>query len=147
MKLEVGSFPVTDIIFGSQTRWADGVLEVDKEELLDLVRQDPSVAWADIEVARPGESARIIRIRDIIEPKIKVAGLGVVYPGVAGRPVDMVGQGRTHRLRGMTIIPCGEMPERNPDGTRWWGRADVTFIDMAGAGAGTPPSPTIHFFL
>jgi glycine reductase complex component B subunit alpha and beta len=144
MKLEVGNFPVRDMIFGSQTRWADGTLEVDKEELLDLVRQDPSVAWADIDIARPGESARIIRIRDIIEPKVKVAGVGMAYPGIAGRSVDTVGQGRTHRLSGMTIIPCGDMPERNPDGTRWWGRAEVTFIDMSGPGAVTPFAKTVN---
>jgi sarcosine reductase len=144
MRLQVGRFPVQDIVFGGQTRWADGVLAVDKAELLELVREDPSVAWADVEVARPGESARIIRIRDIIEPKVKVQGPGVVYPGIAGRPVELVGQGRTHRLSDMTITMCGEMPERNPDGTRWWGRTDVTFIDMAGPGAVTPFAHTVN---
>ncbi len=99
--------------------------EIDKRELLDLVMDDPAVAWADIEVARPAESARIIRICDVIEPKIKVEGPGVTYPGIAGRPVAIAGRGRTHRLGGMTIMPCSEMPERNTDGTRWRAQTDV----------------------
>jgi hypothetical protein len=117
------------------------VLEIDKRELLDLVTDDPAVAWAEIEVARPGESVRIIRIRDVIEPKIKVEGPGVTYPGIAGRPVAIVGRGKTHRLGGMTIMPCSEMPASNADGTRWWAQADVTFVDMSGPGAVTPLPP------
>ena len=147
MTLEIGNFAVTDVVFGSRTRWADGVLEIDRGELLDLVRDDPAVAWADIQVARPGESARIIRIRDIIEPKIKVEGPGVTYPGIAGRPVATVGRGKTHRLGGMTIMPCSEMPERNADGTRWWAQTDVTFVDMSGPGAVTPFARTVNLCL
>jgi sarcosine reductase len=147
MKLQIGRFPVQDIVFGARTRWADGILEEDKDALLGLVREDPSVAWADVEIARPGGSVRIIRMRDIIEPKIKVQGPGTAYPGIAARPVETVGQGRTHRLSGMAIIPCSEMPERNPDGTRWWGRSDVTFIDMAGPGAVTPFAHTVNLCL
>ena len=34
MRLELGSFPVIDIAFGSETAWKDGVLEVDRDSLL-----------------------------------------------------------------------------------------------------------------
>ena len=144
MKLEVGTFPVSDITFGGETRWRDGILEVNRQDLLDLVLQDPYIAWTDIDIVRPGDDVRIVRMRDIIEPKIKVTGNGQTYPGISGRAVDIVGQGRTHRLGGMTIIPCSEMPGYNPDGAHWWyapsvkDRADVTFIDMSGPGAVTP---------
>ena len=80
MKLEVGTFPVRDIVFGTQTGWRDGVLSVDKNELLALILEDPYIGWADIDVARPGDSTRIVQIRDIIEPKVKVSGPGVTYP-------------------------------------------------------------------
>lgn len=150
MKLEVGSFPVNDIRSGTSTSWKDGVLEINSQELLDLVLEDPYIAWADIEVVRPGDNTRIVCMRDIIEPKIKVGGLGQTYPGIAGRAVDTVGQGRTHRLSGMTIIPSSVMPTFNPDGSHWWGstsvegRSDVTFIDMSGPGAVTPFAKTIN---
>jgi len=153
MKLEVGTFPVRDIVFGSQTRWADGVLEIDRDELLAMVMEEPYVAWADLQVARPGDPARITYMRDIIEPKVKVQGPGAVYPGISGRPVETVGQGRTHRLGGMTVIPCSEMPRLNPDGSHWWGvrleggPIDFNFIDMSGPGAVTPFAGTLNLCL
>ena len=100
MRLDVSTFPVNDITFGSATRWNDGVLEINKQELIDLVLEDPYVAWSDIDLARPGDSTRIARIRDIIEPKVKADGPGIAYPGISGRAVETVGQGRTHRLGG-----------------------------------------------
>ena len=81
MKLEVGTFPVHDIVFGTQTRWQDGALSVNKDELLALIMEDPYIAWADIGVTRPGDSVRIVQIRDIVEPKVKVSDPGVTYPG------------------------------------------------------------------
>lgn len=150
MKLEIATFPVTDIRFGDETGWHDGLLEVNRQELLDLVLQDPYIAWADIDIVRPGDNARIVRMRDIIVPKIKVRGVGQTYPGICGRAVDTVGEGRTHQLGGMTIIPCSEMPAFNPDGSHWWGstsvegRSDVTFIDMSGPGAVTPFAHTVN---
>ncbi|MDP6454658.1 MAG: glycine/sarcosine/betaine reductase component B subunit [SAR202 cluster bacterium] len=138
MRLEVGTFPVHDIVFGSDTRWADGVLEVDKKELLELMLEDASVAWADIEVARPGDSTRIVRIHDVIQPKVKAQGPGAIYPGIAGRPVETVGSGRTHALGNMCITLCGEMPEITMDGSRWWGTSEINYIDMSGPGAVTP---------
>ena len=85
MTLEVGTFSVHDIQFGHQTRWRDARLEVNRQELLGLVLEDPYIAWADIEIVRPGDDVRIVRMRDIIEPKIKVTGTSQTYPGIAGR--------------------------------------------------------------
>ena len=144
MKLEIGTFSVTDIRLGPQTRWDDGVLQINRDELLQIAISDPLVAWADIDVVRPGESARIICVNDIIQPKVKVEGPGTVYPGIAGRPVDIVGQGRTHRLAGMSLILCGEMPQINVDGSTWWGKSDINFVDMSGPGAVTPFASTIN---
>ncbi len=150
MRLEVGTFPVKDVTFGTQTGWSDGVLEINKGELLGLVMEDPYIAWADLEVVRPGDDTRIVKIRDIIEAKCKAEGAGSTYPGISGRPVETVGQGRTHRLGGMAIIPCSDMPGFNPDGSHWWGatsvegRADVTFVDMSGPGAVTPFAKTLN---
>ena len=138
MKLEIGTFPVSDIRFGSQTGWKDGMLQVNRDHLRRIATSDPLVAWADIDVARPGESARIICVNDIIQPKLKAEGPGRVYPGIAGRPVDIVGQGRTHRLDGMSLMICSEMPPINVDGSTWWGRSEINFIDMSGPGAVTP---------
>ena len=72
MRLELGTFPVRDIVFGAHTRWTDGLLEVNRDELLAAVRADPRIATVDLELARPGESVRIWPLRDVVEPRVKV---------------------------------------------------------------------------
>ncbi|MGQ4806871.1 Glycine reductase complex component B subunits alpha and beta [Candidatus Entotheonellaceae bacterium PAL068K] len=104
MHLEVGTFPVTGVSFGLYTRYRDGHLEIDKEAVLEAVHGDPRLASADLEIAHPGASVRIWPVRDVIEPRLKVEGPGVVYPGICGRPITTVGEGRTHRLAGMGIV-------------------------------------------
>jgi glycine reductase len=104
MRLELGTFPVREVAFGPATRYHDGRLEVDREAVLSAVREDPRIQTAELELARPGESVRIWPMRDVIEPRVKVEGPGVVYPGVCGRPVTAVGAGRTHRLAGVGVV-------------------------------------------
>jgi glycine reductase len=73
-------------------------------------------------------------VRDVLEPRIKVEGPGMVYPGVCGRPVTTVGQGRTHRLAGVAVVEISDVEYyRGNDG---W--VD-TCLDMAGPGAEASP--------
>ena len=72
MRLELGTFPVTDVRFGSGTRYDRGRLEVDREAALAAVREDARIVSAELEIARPGESVRIWPVRDVIEPRVKV---------------------------------------------------------------------------
>src|SRR5207253_528719 len=109
MRLEMGTFPVTDIAFGRATRYDAGRLTVDPDAVLAAVRQDPRIASAALEIAKPGESVRIWPVRDVIEPRVKVEGPGVCYPGICGREIATVGDGRTHRLAGMGDA-CGRRP-------------------------------------
>ena len=112
MRLELAAYPVRDVRFGAETRWRDEVLHIDRDEILDLVRRDPLVARAALEVVRPGESARIVTIQDIIEPRVKAAGKGVAYPGLVGRAVETVGSGRTNRLAGLHADALHAAPGR-----------------------------------
>ena len=110
MRLEVGTFPVGEVSFGSRTQWVDGVLEVNREELLVAVTEDPRIQKAELQLARPGESVRIWPVRDVIEPRVKIEGPGVVYPGICGRSITTVGEGRTHRLAGVGVVEVSETP-------------------------------------
>lgn len=146
MRLELCNFQVNEAGFGSVTRWHDGVLEIDKDELQSRVRSDPLVAELDIQLARPGESVRIVDQVDIIEPRVKVQGEGVVYPGVYRRLGALVGDGRTHRLGGLSVIVMApphammgyatglDRPNRSTRERR------SNFIDMGGPGADSPCS-------
>jgi sarcosine reductase len=127
MRLEMGTFSVRDVVFGSQTKWHDGLLEIDRDSLVELILRDPRIATAAIELAKPGESVRIWPVRDVIEPRIKVEGPGDVYPGICGRPITTVGQGRTHRLAGVGVTEVS--------GVNWHeagGDYVEIFLDMSG---------------
>src|ERR671923_2438100 len=138
MQLEIGTFPVTRVSFGARTRYDNGHLEVDKEAVLEAVHRDPRIASADLELAYPGESVRIWPVRDVIEPRIKVEGPGVVYPGMCGRPITTVGQGRTHRLAGMGVTEVS--------GVNWHeagGDYVEIFLDMSGPWAELIPMSSL----
>lgn len=101
--LELAEYRVREVRLGRETRYAAGVLQVDAEGLAALAEEDPRVRSAGFDVVRPGEKARVTGIRDVVEPRIKTAGTGQVFPGILG-PVASVGQGRTHRLSGTALV-------------------------------------------
>ena len=118
MKLELGKFPVSEIREGSHTGYRDGVLTVDTESLTRLVLENPAIVHARIEIARPGDSVRVVGYRDIVAPQVKVDGPGVAYPGICGRPAEFVGRGRTHRLDGVGVVNLADtepLPGSVPD--------------------------------
>jgi glycine reductase complex component B subunit alpha and beta len=131
MKLEIAEFPVMHIRLGRRFRYEAGLLEVDEEALIDLLRQDRRIKDPKLAVAAPGENVRITGIRDIVEPRHKVSGSGQVFPGVLG-PVEDVGAGRTHRLSGMTVIAAAAYEGTIRAGTTVQRSA---ILDMSGPGA------------
>ncbi|MFA5577106.1 MAG: glycine/sarcosine/betaine reductase component B subunit, partial [Tissierellaceae bacterium] len=76
MRLELGHVLIKDVQFGSETKIENGVLFVNKEELLKLIREDEHLASVDVEIAKPGESVRITPVKDVVEPRVKVEGPG-----------------------------------------------------------------------
>lgn len=143
MKLTLGDFPVREARFGGVTQYEDGILTIDREELLAVIREDGRVLDARLDLVCPGESARIVNVQDVIPAIVKVDGSGQVYPGVCGRPIDTVGSGRTHRLTGFAVVECADSlrqtvnavtrrvrGESGPHGT----------IEMSGPGAIVPYS-------
>lgn len=107
MRLELATFPVRDIQFGSHTACSKGTLTINKDELAKLILKDKRVSSADLDVAYPGEKTRIVKIHDVVEPRVKVSGPGCVFPGILG-PVETVGEGRTHTLSGITVMTSAE---------------------------------------
>src|SRR5204862_2738854 len=127
VRLEVGTFPVHEARFAGRTRWHDGVLDIDRDAVLAAVRQDALVSSARLEIARPGESVRIWPVRDVVEPRVKVEGPGVCYPGICGREIATVGEGRTHRLAGMGVVEVSSVNWHDAGGD-----FVETYLDMSG---------------
>ncbi|MFW0858854.1 MAG: glycine/sarcosine/betaine reductase component B subunit [Dehalococcoidia bacterium] len=136
MRLELGIIKIEDVQFGDATRVEDGTLYVNQQELIGLILQDGRLAKADVELARPGEEVRIIPVKDVIEPRVKVNGSGEVFPGIIGR-MATVGWGRTHVLSGAAVVTVGRIVGFQEG-----------LIDMAGPGARyTPFSETNNIAL
>jgi len=108
MRLELGIIKIKDVQFGDETIIEDGTLYVNKKELIAVALQDDRLSEADVELARPGEEVRIIPVKDVIEPRVKVSGSGELFPGMIGK-MGTVGSGRTNVLRGAALATVGRI--------------------------------------
>jgi glycine reductase len=149
-RLELGAFPVRRAVLGAATAWRDGTLTIDPEAVQALVLQDPRIAGVALELLHPGDSARVLRALDAVEPLFKVTG-GSAFPGFNGPPLT-VGSGRTHRLAGFSVLEVSEFPfpasgvqsaqegivEMSGPGARYSGGADrvnLALVFRPGSGA------------
>ncbi|WXR61529.1 glycine/sarcosine/betaine reductase component B subunit [Peptostreptococcaceae bacterium AGR-M142] len=123
MKLEIGNFFVKDIVFGAQHSYKDGILTINKQAALDFVMEDEHITKADLVIVKPGDSVRLVPVKEAIEPRIKLDGKPL-FPGVTGDVVS-AGDGRTHALKGCSILVVGQH----------WGGFQDGLIDMSGEGA------------
>ena len=127
MKLDLGYIFIKDVQFGKETKVENGVLYVNKEELISLIKEDEHIEDVKVELARPGESIRITPVKDVIEPRVKVEGAGGIFPGVISK-VETVGSGRTNVLKGCAIVTTGKIVGFQEG-----------IIDMTGVGAEYTP--------
>ncbi len=133
MRLEIGNITIKDVQFGSETKVQDGVLYVNKEELAKEAGKDERIKSIEVFLAKPGEETRIIPVKDVVEPRVKVDGDGGVFPGFIAK-VDTVGEGRTHVLKGAAVVTTGKIVGFQEG-----------LIDMSGPGAEyTPFSKTLN---
>ena len=131
MRLEMAEFPVRRIRLGGAYRYQDGILEIDGDDLVRRVLEDPRIRMAKFDVVTPGESVRVTGIRDVVEPRVKLGGAAQVFPGVLG-PVAAVGGGLTHRLSGMAVLATASYEGTVRAGT---GVQRSAILDMWGRGA------------
>lgn len=97
---------VEDICFGKETRLEDHTLTINKAELTKLLECEEFQS-VDIDLAKPGESVRIIPVKDAIEPRIKPES-GEFFPGILGG-YQGTGEGRTRVLEGCCVITTGRI--------------------------------------
>ncbi|SDK14202.1 glycine/sarcosine/betaine reductase component B subunit [Natronincola ferrireducens] len=123
MKLEIGNFYVKDIAFGDKMAYKNGILTINKEEALAVVREDEHITEADIVIVKPGDKVRIVPVKEAIEPRHRVGG-GPVFPGVTGE-LTQAGNGKTLALKNCSVLVVG----------KHWGGFQDGLIDMSGEGA------------
>ncbi len=123
MKLEIGNFYVKDIIFGNETKYENGLLTVNKEEALSLIKEDKHITEADLHIVKPGDNVRLVPVKEAIEPRVKLDG-SPLFPGVTG-DLCRAGEGVTHALKDCSVLVVGAH----------WGGFQDGLIDMFGEGA------------
>lgn len=124
MKLIMESAKVADIKFAQQTKFENGILYLNKNELIKLAQNDEFFSEVNIEIALPGEDKRIVNVVDVIEPRCKIEG-GTDFPGFLGE-MKTAGEGITRALKGMAVVLC--------DRHKHWIHSK-SLIDMKGLGA------------
>lgn len=133
MKLTMRTFTVQNIVLADKTAFRDGMLFVDTKELRNLLLKDKTLTDVSFDIARPGESVRIIHVLDAVEPRVKVGASTECFPGFMGEPFS-VGSGITHRLGGMAVVTLGSnllLPSGSETGVLEYNEA---VIDMSGIG-------------
>ena len=117
--------------FGPATRFEAGRLTVSASEAAGILA-DPALAETRLAWASPGESVRIVKILDAVEPRTKGPGGAGVFPGFVG-PARPQGRGETHVLKGVAVVAAGHLP-----------RAQEAVADMSGPAAPLSPLGTTH---
>lgn len=129
MKLEVGNIHIGDLVFGPQSELLGNKLVINEQELnAFLVDIDHRITTIELAITKPGDSTRIMPVKDVIEPRVKVEGKGHIFPGRHLGEEEMVGEGRTHVLKGMSVVTTGSIVGFQEG-----------IIDMSGPGAEYTP--------
>ena len=108
MKLELNRINIKDIQFGDVTAVNNGILTVNKEEMINFLKEDPKIKDVKLDIARPGEKVRIIPVKDVIEPRVKVKGEGIGFSGVT-QTTTQLGSGSVNVLHGAAIVTVGDI--------------------------------------
>lgn len=129
MRLELGLVHIKEVCFGAKTTVKDHSLIIDRTELTTFLAQEPLFDSVEVQLARPGESCRIIRVLDIVEPRYRLNGAN--FPGVLD-PMGLVGDGATRVLHNVCVVEtCTEARGRS-------------IIDMSGPATAYSPFGAMH---
>jgi len=130
MRLELDLVHIKGIRFGTRTEIVDDVLIVDRDELISLLSQEPLFECVEVELAHPGESCRILRVLDVLEPRYRLDGPN--FPGALDAN-GLVGDGRTVALKNVAVIESDQLAARSR-----------SLIDMCGPAAEYSPIGNTH---
>jgi glycine reductase len=122
---------VEDVDLGDTTAFDGGRLTVSADEAR-AVLADPALADTRVTWASPGQSVRIVKLLDAVEPRTKGPGGGGIFPGFVG-PALPQGRGQTHVLRGAAVVAAGFLP-----------RAQEAVVDMSGPASAMSPLGGTH---
>lgn len=105
MSLELRNLVVNDIAFDHDNCYKDGKLTLCKKKLTDLIMSDDRIKSVDFDLALPGDSTRILPVKDVIEPRAKL--IGEMFQGVFNEKMDVAGEGVTYAFSNCAVVTTG----------------------------------------
>jgi glycine reductase len=130
MRLDLGCVQIRDVRFAAKTAIEDHVLSIDRRELISLLEDEPLFERVEIELAHPGESCRILRVLDVLEPRYRLNGPN--FPG-ALEANGLVGDGQTRALKNVAVLESDQLATQSRN-----------IIDMSGPAAEYSPIANTH---
>jgi glycine reductase len=130
MRLDLGCIHIKEVRFGAATGIEDQILSINRDELISLLEQEPLFERVEIELAHPGESCRIIRVLDVLEPRYRMNGPN--FPGALDGN-GLVGDGQTRALKNVAVVETDQLATRSRN-----------IIDMSGPAADYSPIANTH---
>lgn len=115
---------IGDVQEGKESKIEGGVLYINTAELSALIMEDRFIKNCEIKLARPGESKRIVPIKDCLEPRAKMNPDLDVFPGCISDPNYIAGTCDTVVLDGACVITSGSLVNFQEG-----------LVDMSGPGA------------
>lgn len=133
MKLELGEIHIRQFTFADATSLQGGHLQLSQKELEQFIRSlHPQIVEVETAIVNPGESVRIMPVKDVIEPRAKLDA-GCCFPGFNPGEEAVVGSGKTLALKGIAVVTTGKVVGFQEG-----------IIDMSGPGAAYTPYSTLR---
>ena len=132
MQLELLDYHLEDIQWSARTSLNGKSLSVSAADLQEQIKDLSHGIHIDYELARPGESKRIVHVLDTVLPIAKLTGPSSTFPGFDG-PAELVGTGQTTRIKNLLVTVAARFPQL--DTMTPIEKPREGMIDMAGVGA------------
>ena len=89
MRLQLNIVDIEETQFSEKTMISNGKLLINRSELQTFLQEDKRLKRVDLESAQPGEKCQIVHVCnhvcDVVEPRGKIDGTGVDFPGALGK--------------------------------------------------------------
>ena len=132
MELQLLDYSIEELQWGERTCLDGTCLSVCVADLQEQIMDLSHGIQIDYELARPGESKRIVHVLDTVLPIAKLDRSGSTFPGFEGA-AQLVGTGQTTRIRNLLVTISARFP--HPEAMTPIEKPREGMIDMAGVGA------------
>jgi len=103
---------VSDLDFAPATGLENGKLLIHRDELISRLQSDPNIRNVKVDIVHPGESVRIVPVKDVIEPRLSLIPGYQVFPGVLSGwdpDTNRIPSGEIVSVCGMVVTTVGSI--------------------------------------